>query len=225
VYNCRLSVSSCDFSGRNLVLVARAGRQGGPSGRAATDANNVREPRSRKVVVPEFWFFRRDGTSSCFGTWGNWTGMCLACRKEESVYERDPCLAKFERGYGFAACYGPMDERGSQCTICAGRVDKRKLPEGVAPSAKGGGSVRSAKQLEETLVAAARSRYAEGLGRTTQSLEGKRRCAKHARVCVRDQFQDCVRFCVGGVFEGRRSTGIPRADVRVPKSVSFKVSK
>jgi hypothetical protein len=43
--------------------------------------------------------------------------MCLACRKEESVYERDPCLAKFERGYGPTCCYGPNDERATMCRL------------------------------------------------------------------------------------------------------------
>ena len=47
--------------------------------------------------------------------------MCLACRKEESVYERDPCLAKFERGYGPTCCYGPNDERATMCRLCSPR--------------------------------------------------------------------------------------------------------
>ena len=90
------------------------------------------------------------GSTQCHGTWGNWGSMCLACRREESVFERDPCLVKFERGYGSSNCYGPNDNRGQKCLACtSGRVDKRKLPEGVAPAPHSGSSERSAKQIEE----------------------------------------------------------------------------
>jgi hypothetical protein len=84
---------------------------------------------------------------SCRGTWGNWDDMCINCRRDPTAYARDPCVAKFEHGYGRRHCYGPNDTRGIQCVTCAGRLDKRKLPEGSARSARGGNPARSASQL------------------------------------------------------------------------------
>ena len=37
---------------------------------------------------------------AALGTLGNWAHMCPNCRRDPTVFERDPCLAKFERGYG-----------------------------------------------------------------------------------------------------------------------------
>jgi hypothetical protein len=71
--------------------------------------------------------------------------MCINCRRDPTVYARDPCVAKFENGAGRSHCYGPNDTRGIQCVTCTGKPDKRKLPEGSARSR--GGKVRSASQL------------------------------------------------------------------------------
>jgi hypothetical protein len=87
------------------------------------------------------------GGVSCGGTWGNWGGMCFNCRHDPTVYARDPCVAKFEHGAGRTGCFGPNDTRGAQCVTCAGKLDKRKRPEGSARAANGGSNVRSAAQL------------------------------------------------------------------------------
>ena len=160
------------------LLVSRARQvitQGGTTfwwrGQGGSEASAAEQERmrttwtSRARAKLSCLNFGSSSASYCVGTWGNWKEMCLACRMEESVYERDPCLAKFERGYGTTSCYGPNDERGNKCRSCAGRVDKRKLPEGVAPSATGGSSVRSALQLEKC----------PGCGRTVKSCRAARR--------------------------------------------------
>ena len=85
------------------------------------------------------------GPANCCGTSGYWGGMCIDCRRDPTAYARDPCVAKFEHGAGRTNCYGPNDTRGVQCVTCAGKLDKRKLPEGSARSK--GGKVRSASQL------------------------------------------------------------------------------
>ena len=137
------------------LLVARARLviiQGGTSfwwrGQGGGDASAAEQDRMRTL-----WSSRAHAKVSCQnvapancrGTSGYWGGMCINCRRDPTVYARDPCVAKFENGAGRTGCYGPNDTRGVQCVTCAGKLDKRKLPEGSARSA--GGKVRSASQL------------------------------------------------------------------------------
>jgi hypothetical protein len=140
------------------LLLARARlviTQGGTSfwwrGQGGGDASAAEQDRMRTL-----WSSRahakvscqNGAPANCRGTSSYWGGMCINCRRDPTVYARDPCVAKFENGAGRSNCYGPNDTRGVQCVTCAGKLDKRKLPEGSARAANGGGNVRSVVQLE-----------------------------------------------------------------------------
>ncbi len=119
----------------------------GRRSRARAGQNQLDKSGAVKAVTCPSGSRNQNGApAKCRGTSGYWGGMCLNCRRDPTVYARDPCVAKyFENGAGRSNCYGPNDTRGVQCVTCAGKLDKRKLPEGSASSK--GGKVRSASQL------------------------------------------------------------------------------
>ena len=124
-----------------MVARARRRRLGGDA--AAAEQDRMRTLWSSRAHAKVSC--QNGAPVNCRGTSGYWGGMCINCRRDPTVYARDPCVAKFENGAGRSHCYGPNDTRGIQCVTCTGKPDKRKLPEGSARSR--GGKVRSASQL------------------------------------------------------------------------------
>lgn len=97
--------------------------------------------RGRAALAPSYH------AANCYGIWSSWANICSLCRQDETVFARDLCLVKHIQGFGSTQCFGPNDMKGKQCVTCSGRVDKKKLQEGV-PSQRSSG-VRSAQQMEE----------------------------------------------------------------------------
>ena len=89
--------------------------------RAKSDENIVDEPRAKLSCL--------NGSPLCFGTWGNWKNMCLACRRDDSVFERDPCLAKEMSEVDMLELNAPVHERTKQKQATKAKWDQMSVEE------------------------------------------------------------------------------------------------
>ena len=123
--------------------------------RAKSDENIVDEPRAKLSCL--------NGSPLCFGTWGNWKNMCLACRQDDSVFKRDPCLAKEMSEVDMLELNAPVHERTEQKQATKAKWDQMSAEEKAPFQEKEAESIR---RRTSAIARRTRRRAATMLGTT-----------------------------------------------------------